>query len=204
MLSLKSINTLKETTQRKHKQGQLNQKKQKTTIRHPTERKKLCEKKWQRIIQNCCYLENLTLIPEEILDKQLLFDLKKTSEEKIFDSILEKIPDKNDNYYIEHREGTNAFRIRKDPKQAKEDELKTMLETVDKGIKRATSKSKLSELKRIEKQLIKQYEDLGEELLTMNELKKLFKSLQTDAKTVLFTEENINDKLLKKIKKVEI
>ena len=79
-----------------------------------------------------------------------------------------------------------------------------MLETVDKGIKRATSKSKLSELKRIEKQLIKQYEDLGEELLTMNELKKLFKSLQTDAKTVLFTEENINDKLLKKIKKVEI
>ena len=79
-----------------------------------------------------------------------------------------------------------------------------MLETVDKGIKRATSKSKLSELKRIEKQLIKQYEDLGEELLTMNELKKLFKSLQTDAKTVLFTEENINDKLLKKILKVEI
>ena len=51
-------------------------------------------KKWQRIIQNCCYLENLTLIPEEILDKPLLFDLKKTSEEKIFDSILEKIPDK--------------------------------------------------------------------------------------------------------------
>ena len=45
MLSLKSINTLKETTQRKHKQGQLNQKKQKTTIRHPTERKKLCEQK---------------------------------------------------------------------------------------------------------------------------------------------------------------
>ena len=32
----------------------------------------------------------------------------------------------------------------------------------------------------------------------MNELKKLFKSLQTDAKSVLFTEENINNKLLKK------
>ena len=75
-------------------------------------------KKWQRIIQNCCYLENLTLIPEEILDKPLLFDLKKTSEEKIFDSILEKIPDKNDIYYIEHREEMDAFRIRKDSKQA--------------------------------------------------------------------------------------
>ena len=111
---------------------------------------------------------------------------------------LEKIPGKNDNYYIEHREGTNPFRIRKDPKQAKEDELKTMLETVEKGIKRATSKSKLSGLKRIEKQVIKQYEDLGEELLTVNELQKLFKSLQTDAKTVSFTKENINNKLLKK------
>ena len=37
--------------------------------------------------------------PEEILDKSLLFDLKKTSEDKIFDSILEKISDKNDIYY---------------------------------------------------------------------------------------------------------
>ena len=197
MLSLKSINTLKEKTQRRHKQGQLNQKKQKQQLDIQVKEKNFVNKKWQRIIQNCCYLGNLTLIPEEILNKPLLFDLKKTNEEKIFDYILEKIPGKNDNYYIEHREGTNPFRIRKDPKQAKEDELKTMLETVDKGIKRATSKSKLSGLKRIEKQVIKQYEDLGEELLTVNELQKLFKSLQTDAKTVSFTKENINDKLLK-------
>ena len=35
----------------------------------------------------------------------------------------------------------------------------------------------------------------------MNELKNLFKSLQIDAKSVLFTEENINDKFFKKIKK---
>ena len=34
----------------------------------------------------------------------------------------------------------------------------------------------------------------------MNEVKKLFRRLQTDAESVLFTEENINDKLLKKIK----
>ena len=57
--------------------------------------------------------------PEEILDKLLLFDLKKTTKDKIFYSILEKIPDKNDIYYIEHREGTNAFRLRKDPKKLK-------------------------------------------------------------------------------------
>ena len=77
------------------------------------------------------------LNPEEILDKSLLFDLKKTREDKIFDSILEKIPDKNDIYYIEHREGTNAFRLRKDPKKAEKDELITMLETVDRAIKRS-------------------------------------------------------------------
>ena len=47
----------------------------------------------------------------------LLFDLKKTSKNKIFDAILEKIPEKNDIYYIKHREETNVFRLRKDPKK---------------------------------------------------------------------------------------
>ena len=85
--------------------------------------------------------------PKEILDKSLLFDLKKASEDKIFDSILKKIPDKNNIYYIKHREETNSFRLRKDPKKAEKDELITMLQTVDKAIKRSTSKSKLSQLK---------------------------------------------------------
>ena len=40
-------------------------------------------------------------------------------------------------------------------------------------------------------------------MLTMNESKKLFKSFQRDAKSVLFTGENINDKLLKKKSKYE-
>ena len=93
-------------------------KKSKTTIKHPRERKKRRVQKWRKIIQNCCYLENFDFDIEEILDKSLSFDLKKTSEEKMFDSILEKIPDKNNVYYIEHREETNAFRIRKDSKQA--------------------------------------------------------------------------------------
>ena len=35
----------------------------------------------------------------------------------------------------------------------------------------------------------------------MTELKKLFKKLQTDAKSILFSEEIINDKVLKKLKK---
>ena len=35
----------------------------------------------------------------------------------------------------------------------------------------------------------------------MTELKKVFRILQTDAKRVLFTEETINKKVLKKLKK---
>ena len=35
----------------------------------------------------------------------------------------------------------------------------------------------------------------------MTKLKTLFKKLQTDANSVLFTQETINEKLLKKIKK---
>ena len=73
--------------------------------------------------------------PEETLDKLLLFNLKKTSVEKTFDLRLEKIPDQNDISYIEHRQRTNTFRIRKDPKLAKKDELKTMLETINRGYK---------------------------------------------------------------------
>ena len=81
---------------------------------------------------------------EEILDQLFLFDLNKRSENKIFDSILKKIPDKDDFYYIEHREGTNAFSLRKDPKKAEKAELITMLQSVNRVIKRSTSKSKLS------------------------------------------------------------
>ena len=39
---------------------------------------------------------------------------------------------------------------------------------------------------------------LEKNLLNMNKSKKLFRNLQTDATSVLFTEENINDMLLKK------
>ena len=53
----------------------------------------------------------------------------------------------------------------KTQKKLKKDELITMLETVDRAIKRSASESKLSQLKRIKKQLVKKYEDLGEEFI---------------------------------------
>ena len=115
--------------------------------------------------------------PEEVLDKSLLFDSKKASEEIIFDFILEKIPDKNNIYYTEHSGVTNAFRIRKDSKQDEKRWTKNNAWNVNRGIKRATSKSKLSQLKRIEKQLIRNSKIWGKSSLTMIELKNPFKNL---------------------------
>ena len=126
--------------------------KTKTTIIHQRKRKKLCDQKLAEKNSKLLSSGKFDFDPEEILDKSLLFDLrKKTSEDKVFNSILEKFPDKNDIYYIKSRERTNAFTLRKDPKKAEKDELITMLETVDKAIKRSTSKSKLSWLKQIKK-----------------------------------------------------
>ena len=76
-----------------------------------------------------------------------------------------------------------------------------MLETFVRAIKRSTSNSKLSQLKGIKKHLVKIYEDLEEKFIEYEWVKNLFRRLQTDPKSVLFTEENKNDKLLKKIKK---
>ena len=59
---------------------------------------------------------------DEYLDEWLLFDFEKSSEEKFFDRTLERIPD-NDTYYIEHRKGTNAFRIRKDERQGEKEKI---------------------------------------------------------------------------------
>ena len=126
--------------------------KAKTKIIHLEQRKKLCEQKMAENNSKLLLLGKFDFDPKEILDKSLLFDLKKASEDKTFDSILKKIPDKNDIYYIKHREETNSFRLRKDPKKAEKDELIIMLQTVDKAIKRLTSKLKLSQLKWIKKQ----------------------------------------------------
>ena len=49
---------------------------------------------------------NFDFDPEEFLEMSLLFDLKQTSEEQIFDAILEKIPD-NDKYYTGYKRVLN-------------------------------------------------------------------------------------------------
>ena len=49
---------------------------------------------------------------------------------KFFYAILQKIPH-NDTYYVEHQEGTNAFRIRKDDKQVEKDEIIKFIKDID-------------------------------------------------------------------------
>ena len=108
------------------------------TIKHPRELKKLLEKKKKKIAKKnskSILLDTLDFDPEEYLDKSLLFNLRKTSKEKIFDAILEKILD-NDNYYIKHKECTNGFRIRKDEKHVEKDEIIKFIETIDSKIKK--------------------------------------------------------------------
>ena len=76
--------------------------------KHPRERKKFLEQQMGKKNSKAILSKTFDFDPEEFLDKSLLFHLKKTSEENIFDSILEKIPDSDTNH-IEHREGSNDF-----------------------------------------------------------------------------------------------
>ena len=95
------------------------------------------------------------------MEKSLLFDLKKSSEEKIFDAILEKIPE-NETYFMKHREGTNAFCIRKDKKEVEKAKIITLIKTIDSKIKKSTNKSQIPQLKRMRKELLNRYISLGE------------------------------------------
>ena len=78
------------------------------TPKHPRQRKKFLKQQMGKKNSKAILSKTFDFDPEEYLDKSLLFHLKKTSEEKFFDSILEKIQD-NDTYHIEHREGSNGF-----------------------------------------------------------------------------------------------
>ena len=112
-----------------------------------------------------------------------MFDLKKTSKEKVFDAILEKIPN-NDSYYIKYREGTNAFRIRKDKKQVEKDEIIKLINIIDSKIKKSMNKSRISQLKQMRKELLNGYSSLGETFVDIDDEKAetLDKLLDIDKK----------------------
>ena len=101
------------------------------THKHSRERKKFLEQQITKKNPKAILSKTFYFDPEEYLDKSLLFDLKKTREEKNFDSIFEKIPD-TDTYYIEDREVSNPFKIRKDRDQSEKDWIIETIENTDK------------------------------------------------------------------------
>ena len=52
---------------------------------------------------------------ENLVDVPLLFILRITDEMKIEDWLVDKLAVNNDEYYIEHKQGTNVFRMTKEP-----------------------------------------------------------------------------------------
>ena len=77
----------------------------------------------------------------------------------------------NDKYYVEHREGTNAFWIRKDKYKNKKDAIISLAEDLNEKINKTTNKSKLSQLKQTRNKLLKCYKELGETFIEINDKK---------------------------------
>ena len=51
-----------------------------------------------------------------MLNKPEFFYLNETTEDQIFDKIIEEIPANNNKYYIEHLEGSSVFTVKREPK----------------------------------------------------------------------------------------
>ena len=83
-------------------------------ISHPRTRKQLKEKEIAR--GNSGEVQgNFTINPEDFLDVPLLLNLKMTDEMEIEDWLVDNLAVNNDEYYTKHKQGTNVFRIRKEP-----------------------------------------------------------------------------------------
>ena len=83
-------------------------------ISHPKTRKQLKEKEIAHG-NNAAVQASFTINPEDFLDVPLLLNLKITDEIEIEDWLVDSLAVNNDKHYIEHKQGTNVFRIRKEP-----------------------------------------------------------------------------------------
>ena len=84
------------------------------SILHPRTRKQLKDKAVARA-NSATVQSNLGTDLENLADVPLLFNLRMTSEMEIEDWLVDNLAINNDEYYIEHKQGTNVFRIRKEP-----------------------------------------------------------------------------------------
>ena len=83
-------------------------------ISQPRTRKQLKEKEIAHG-NSVAVQANFTINLEEFLDVPLLFNLRMTDEMEIEDWLVDNLAVNNDEYYIELKQGTNVFRIRKEP-----------------------------------------------------------------------------------------
>ena len=51
---------------------------------------------------------------KKMLNRTLLFDIKKIDEEIIMDRIIQALPADNDEFYIEHPVGSNSFTLKRE------------------------------------------------------------------------------------------
>ena len=58
--------------------------------------------------------EKFVFDPKKILNKNLLFHTIKIDEELIMDKIIQALPPHNDEFYIEHPEGSNSFKLKRE------------------------------------------------------------------------------------------
>lgn len=118
---------------------------------HLRDQKKLLKTKLARNNSKIILL-NFDFDPKHYIDVDLLFDLRKTRRKRKIDRIIEKLPDNNSNLYIEHKEGTNLFRIRYSKKQKEKDNLSETLTNLDKKIMETENKIRISQLRHIKNQ----------------------------------------------------
>ena len=58
--------------------------------------------------------EKLIFDPKTILNKTSLFYTSKIDEELIMDKLIQALPPDNDEFYIEHPEGSNSFTLKRE------------------------------------------------------------------------------------------
>ena len=109
--------------------------------------------------------------PEEFLDKSLLFNLKQTSEEQIFDTILEKYTIMtNILCNIESVRTRSEYETRKI--KTKRTQLSPLLKILMKKIYKTTNKLNLYQLNRTRNKLLKRYKELGETFIKIKDKKQ--------------------------------
>ena len=78
------------------------------TFAHLKTRKKIKERRLARG-NSAAVKADFAIDPEDYIDKLLVFDLKTTSEDEVFDWLVTNMTVDNDIYYIEHEECSNVF-----------------------------------------------------------------------------------------------